>query len=83
MIKKYPWHFIYLIFVIICLTNIFQKLKWNAPTDNILWRESSTGLECVDSPRESLIKPGDILLTINKYVVSSKIALFRIIQKQK
>jgi signal transduction histidine kinase len=83
MIKKYPWHFIYLIFVIICLTNIFQKLKWNAHTDDILWRESSTGLECVDSPRESLIKPGDILLTINKYVVSSKTDLFIIIQKQK
>lgn len=83
MIKKYPWHFIYLIFVIICLANIFQKLKWNTPTDQILWRKSITGLECVDSPPGSPIKPGDILLTINKYVVSSTIDLNRIIQKRK
>ena len=83
MIKKYPWHFIYLIFVIICLANIFQKLKWVTPSDHIHWKESSAGLECVDSPEGSPIKTGDILLTINKYVVSSRIDLNRIIQKRK
>ncbi|MCK4835710.1 MAG: hypothetical protein KAT17_03700, partial [Candidatus Aminicenantes bacterium] len=83
MIKKYPWHFIYLIFIIICLANIFQKLKWSTPTDNIYWEESNNGLECRHSPPGSLIKNGDILLTVNKYVVHTKIDLFRIIQRRK
>ena len=83
MIKKYPWHFIYLIFIIICLANIFQKLKWSIPTDNILWKETEKGLQCLSSPPESQIHPGDILLTVNKYVIHNKIDLFRIIQKGK
>lgn len=82
MIKRYPWHFLYLIFIIICLANIFQKLKWSTPTDNISWLETDKGLQCVASPPESQIQPGDILLTVNKYVIQSKIDLFRIIQKR-
>lgn len=82
MIKKYPWHFVYLIFVLICLGNIFQKLKWSAPTDNISWKKTGVGLECVDSPKNSPIKKGDILLTVNKFIVSSKIDLGRVIEKR-
>jgi two-component system NtrC family sensor kinase len=83
MIKKYPWHFVYLIFVIICLANIFQKLKWSSPTDNITWKKTAVGLECFNSPKHSPIKKGDILLTVNKFIVSSKIDLGRIIEKRK
>ena len=82
MIKKYPWHFVYLIFVFICLGNIFQKLKWSYPTDNISWKKTSVGLECIDSPKSSPIKKGDILLTVNKFIVSGKIDLSRIIEKR-
>jgi len=82
MIKKYPWHFVYLIFVIICLANIFQKLKWSTPTDDITWAEASEGLSCVGSPENSPIKPGDILLTVHKYVVANKIDLARVIHNR-
>ena len=33
MIKKYPWHFIFALFILISLANIFQKLKWSRVTD--------------------------------------------------
>ena len=83
MIKKYPWHFIYLIFVIICLANIFQKLKWSTPTDSIAWEERATGLACLASPPESPVEPGDILLTAQKYVITGKMDLYRVIQTRK
>jgi signal transduction histidine kinase len=83
MIKKYPWHFVYLIFVIICLANIFQKLKWNTPTDHITWQESAAGLVCLESPADSPVKPGDILLTAQKYVIAGKMDLYRVIETRK
>ena len=83
MIKKYPWHFIFLIFVIICLANIFQKLQWTFPTDNIKWRESVDGLVCIKSPKNSPLKEGDTLLTVNKYIINSQIDLNRAIKLTK
>ncbi len=82
MIKKYPWHFIFLIFVIFSLTNIFQKIQWKTRTDNIVWIESSDGLVCKTAPKETGIKSGDILFTINKYVVKDKIDLARVIENK-
>ncbi len=75
MIKKYPWHFVYLIFVILCLVNIFQKLKWQAPTDNIVWENSDSGLVCVKAPKNSQVKEGDILLTVSNDIITNKIDL--------
>ncbi|MCK4888747.1 MAG: hypothetical protein KAS97_02375, partial [Candidatus Aminicenantes bacterium] len=75
MIKKYPWHFIFLIFVIFSLTNIFQKIQWKTRTDNIVWIETTDGLVCKKAPPETGIKRGDILFTINKYMVRDKIDL--------
>lgn len=79
MIRKYPWHFVYLIFVVICLSNIFHKLKWSTPTDMITWTQTDQGLQCASSPEQSPIRPGDILLTVNKYVIHSRIDLQRVI----
>ncbi len=80
MIKKYPWHFIFLIFVIFSLTNIFQKLQWRTSTDNISWVETTEGLVCKNAPPETGIKNGDILLSINKYIIKNKIDLARAIE---
>jgi two-component system NtrC family sensor kinase len=81
MIKKYPWHVVYLIFVVLCLANIFQKLKWSAPTDNISWETTPAGLACVYAPENSPIKEGDLLLTVQKNIVNNKIDLNRVIEK--
>lgn len=81
MIKKYPWHVVYLIFVVLCLVNIFQKLKWSAPTDNIVWEVTPQGLACVYAPENSPIKEGDLLLTVQKNIVKDKIDLNRMIEK--
>ncbi len=81
MIKKYPWHFIFLIFVIFSLTNIFQKIQWKTRTDNIEWSETSSGIICKNAPKESGIKKGDILFSINKYVIRNRIDLARVIEK--
>ena len=81
MIKKYPWHVIYFIFVVLCLVNIFQKLKWSAPTDSIVWEITPEGLACVYAPEHSPIKEGDLLLTVQKFIVNSKIDLNRVIEK--
>ncbi len=83
MIKKYPWHFVYLLFVIIALVNIFQKIAWKFPTDRIDWGTGPNGLVCIKSPQESPIKKGDILLDINGYVVTNKIDLYRAIQNRR
>lgn len=80
MIRKYPWHFVYLIFIIICLSNIFQKLKWFTPTDSIQWQETDKGLQCTAAPDASPIRQGDILLTINKYLIQNRIDLNRVIE---
>ncbi len=83
MIKKSPWYLAFLIFVILCLANIFQKLNWNAPTDNVVWGTHADGLICLQAPEDSSIKEGDILLEINKFVVKSRIDLNRAIAGQK
>jgi signal transduction histidine kinase len=83
MIKKHPWRIVYLIFVILCLANIFQKLKWSSPTDNIVWETTGDGLVCVQAPENSSIKVNDLLLTVNKYVVTNEIDLNRVIGKRK
>lgn len=80
MIKKYPWHVVFLIFVILCLSNIFQKLQWTAPTDNHLWQQSEQGLVCIETPKDSLIKENDVLLTVDSYIIKTQMDLERIIR---
>ena len=82
MIKKYPWHFIFALFILISLTNIFQKLKWSSASDNIVWENSEKGLVCLSAAQNSPIKPGDILLAVNKYTIANKIDLLRAIEQQ-
>ena len=82
MIKKYPWHFIFALFILISLTNIFQKLKWSSATDHIVWENSEKGLVCYSSAPNSPIKPGDILLAVNKYTISTMIDLMRSIEQR-
>ena len=83
MIKKNPWYFAFLIFVILCLANIFQKLQWQMPTDNIVWEESAEGLTCIKTPEDSPLKKGDILSAINNYEIKNIIDLNRVIAKKK
>ena len=80
MIKKYPWHFIFALFILISLSNIFQKLKWSSTSDGMLWENSGKGLVCISAPPSGPIKPGDILLAVNKYTINSKIDLLRSIE---
>ncbi len=77
MIKKYPWHFIFALFILISLANIFQKLKWSSSSDNIVWENSEKGLICVSAAPNSPVKPGDILLAVNKFTINNKIDLMR------
>lgn len=77
MIKKYPWHFIFALFILISLANLFQKLKWSSVSDHLVWENSEQGLVCASAPANSQIKPGDILLAVNKYSVSNRIDLLR------
>lgn len=79
MIRKYPWHFVFAVFVVISLTNIFQKLKWSEATDGIVWNSTDSGLVCVEAPGNCPIQKGDILLTVNKYVIYSKVDLMRVL----
>ncbi len=83
MIKKYPWHFVFLIFVICFLANIFQKMQWKESTDNVSWVETSEGLICESAPENSHIKKGDILFAINKYSIQNKIDYQRVIKGKK
>ncbi|MCJ7524926.1 MAG: ATP-binding protein [Candidatus Aminicenantes bacterium] len=77
MIKRYLWHFIFALFILISLANLFQKLKWNSVSDHLVWKNSEQGLVCVSAPANSQVKPGDILLAINKYSVNNRIDLLR------
>jgi two-component system, NtrC family, sensor kinase len=83
MIKKYPWHFVYLLFVILCLINIFQKLKWSTDTDNILWQKINNDFVCVEAPPNSTIKKGDKLYAVNNFEINNKVDIYRVIQKRK
>jgi two-component system NtrC family sensor kinase len=80
MIKKYPWHFIFALFILISLANIFQKLKWSTASDHIIWENSEKGLVCISAAQNSPIKAGDILLAVNKFTVNNKIDLLRSIE---
>jgi len=82
MIKKYPWHFVFAVFILISLTNIFQKLKWSSTSDNIVWENSEKGLVCVSAAANSPVKPGDILLAVNKYTINNKIDLLRSLEQK-
>ena len=62
MIKKYPWHLIFALLILISLANLFQKLKWSSVSDHLVWENSEHGLVCVSAPAGSQVKPGDILL---------------------
>lgn len=79
MIKKSPWYLAFLIFVIVCLVNIFQKLNWNAPTDNVLWGSHPDGLICLQAPEDSKLKKDDIVFAVNKYKVKTRSDLYRAI----
>ncbi len=77
MIRKYPWHFIFALFILVSLANIFQKLKWSSASDHLVWENTEHGLVCRSAPASSQVKPGDILLAVNKYLVNNKIDLLR------
>jgi two-component system NtrC family sensor kinase len=77
MIKKYPWHFIFALFILVSLANIFQKLKWSSASDHLVWESTERGLVCTSAPANSQVKAGDILLAVNKYLVNSPIDLLR------
>ncbi|MBN2345295.1 MAG: hypothetical protein JXO51_02820 [Candidatus Aminicenantes bacterium] len=79
MIKKYPWHFIYAVFILLSLANIFQKLRWSSASDRLVWEGSDQGLVCRSAPPENQVKPGDILLAVNKYAINNRIDLLRAI----
>ncbi|MCU0236458.1 MAG: ATP-binding protein, partial [Acidobacteria bacterium] len=74
---KFPWHFIFALFILVSLANIFQKLKWSSVTDHLDWESTSHGLVCKAGPKDSQVKPGDILLAVNKYLVNNRIDLLR------
>jgi two-component system NtrC family sensor kinase len=82
MIKKYPWHFIFALFILISLTNIFQKLKWSTASDNIVWENTEKGLVCISAAQNSPVKPGDLLLAVNKFTINNKIDLLRSIEQR-
>jgi signal transduction histidine kinase len=77
IVRKFPWHFIFALFILVSLANIFQKLKWSSVTDHLDWESTSHGLVCKAGPKDSQVKPGDILLAVNKYLVNNRIDLLR------
>jgi two-component system NtrC family sensor kinase len=77
MIKKYPWHFIFALFILISLANLFQKLKWSSDSDLMAWESTEHGLVCAAAPANSQVMPGDILLAVNKYSINNRIDLLR------
>ncbi len=79
MFKKYSWYIAFLIFVILALANIFQKMQWHTPTDNIQWEESRDGLVCRAAPEDCQVKAEDILVSVNKYPIKSRTDLYRAI----
>jgi two-component system, NtrC family, sensor kinase len=83
MIRKYPWHFVFAIFVILSLANIFQKLRWSAPSDDIVWDDSDRGLVCISAPTNHPVASGDLLVTVNNYIIRDKTDLLRVIEQKK
>lgn len=74
---KYLWHLVFAVFILATLANIFQKLKWSSVTDHISWETTPQGLVCRAAPADSQVRPGDILLAVNKYLVANRIDLLR------
>lgn len=82
LLRTYPWHILFALFIFLSLTNIFLKLKWSSPSDRITWENTETGLVCLQGPADSPIKPGDILITVNNYLIHSRVDLLRLIEKK-
>lgn len=88
MIRKYSWHFLFLLFIILALINLFQKVKVLHPSDDIVWQEVTTGqsadtkLVCVSAPEHTGILPGDRLWEINEIEVKNHIDLMRIWERE-
>jgi len=80
MIKRYYWHLVFLVFIILGLANIFEKLRWSKATDDIEWQATEKGLVCLESPANSPIQPEDLLLTINLFVINDFVDLYRAIE---
>lgn len=83
IIKKYRWYLVYLVFVVLCLANIFQKLTWNESTDGILWKKTKDGLICVEAPEESPIKINDLLFSVQKHTITDIVDLYRVIRNRR
>jgi two-component system NtrC family sensor kinase len=83
MIKKSPWYLAFLIFVIICLANIFQKLQWNDAADNVVWGSGPDGLICLQAPEDSPLEKDDILVMVDKFVIKNQVDLYRAITGKK
>jgi len=83
MIRRFFWHLVFAIFILAGLTNIFQKLRWSSPTDRIHWEPSSNGLVCGKAPAQSPVQPGDILLSVNNYLIGDAIDLARVLEGKK
>ncbi|HOW44050.1 MAG TPA: ATP-binding protein [Candidatus Aminicenantes bacterium] len=77
--RQYIWHFMFAAFILLSLANIFQKLKWSSATDHIAWEPGPQGLVCRSAPAGGQVRPGDILLAVNKYQVGGRIDLLRAI----
>jgi len=78
MIRKYAWHFLFLLFIILALINLFQKVQAHQLCDDIIWKETSSGLICIKAPIHTGIEPGDRLLDINEIAVKTEIDMMRI-----
>jgi len=83
MKKKYLWHIVFSLFVLISLANIFQKLRWSENTDNILWKQTEKGLVCIKNSQNNLIKKDDLLISADQFSVKTIIDLKRIIKSKK
>lgn len=83
MIKKNPWYFVFLIFVILSLANVFQKMQWHTPTDGVEWGQAKEGLVCMEDREGGKIKKDDILVSVSKYEVKNQVDLYRVIAQRK
>ncbi len=82
MIKRYYWHFFFLLFIVLGLANIFEKLKWSSSSDGILWQATEKGLVCLEAPHNHPVRPGDLLLTVNLFVINDHVDLARAIENR-
>lgn len=78
MIRKYSWHLFFLLFIVLGLINLFQKVQAHQFSDEINWKETDSGLICENAPAHTGIESGDRLLDINEMAVQSRIDMMRI-----